>query len=115
MRKRTDTEVSIKDSVDLGAKMWVAFDSVRNNHESMDHEFRQLMNRHRYAKGWDVVLERIGWALFPVMYHMTEPIQKQHIAELLDFISTWGEHPKRTKAVVLPFKSPTRKPLRKTK
>jgi len=112
MRKRKETVEDIINSTNLGAKIWVAFDSVGHCRESMDYEFKQLMHEHRYAKGWDVVFDKIGWALFEVMFK--ESTQEQRVPQL-DFIRNWDGHPKRTKAVVLPFESNVRKPLRKTK
>lgn len=115
MRKRTATVEDIFNSTNLGAKIWVAFDSVKNHRESMDYEFEQLMNGHRYTKGWDVVFNKIGWPLFEAMYYWKEPIKKERVAKLLDFMRTWDERPKRTKAVVLPFKTQVRKPVRRAK
>jgi hypothetical protein len=115
MRKRTDTVQDIINNTDLGAKIWVAFDSVRHHRESMDHEFRELMNGHRYAKGWDVLLGDIGWELFEVIYCLQESIQKERVTQLLDLMRSWGGHPKRNKAVVLPFQSETPKRARRAK
>ncbi|HKV94232.1 MAG TPA: hypothetical protein VJW20_16915 [Candidatus Angelobacter sp.] len=119
MRKRTDAEAKqmvqhVFESTNLGAKLWAAFDSCKHGRVSMDDEFRKLMNGNRYAKGWDRVLDEIGWPLFEAMYYLKDSIREQRIAQLLDLVKGW-DGPPRAKAVVLPFDSGSVKRERKTK